>query len=80
MGFNSGFKGLNVLCYTFETYDGFCFMHVSVHIVFNFTYLTLVSFVFLCLVFYPTSVNVDSSVFVSNKFCFSFYFLFLFLM
>jgi len=55
-------------------FNGFCFMHVSVHIVFNFTYLTLVSFVFLCLIFYPTNVNVGSSLFVNNKFCFSFYF------
>jgi len=51
-------------------------MHISVHIVFNFTYLTLVSFVFLFLIFYPTKVNVGSSLFVCNKFCFSFYFLY----
>jgi hypothetical protein len=54
------------LCYTFSFY-GFCLMHVSVHIVFNSTDLTLISFVFLCLIFYPTIVNVDSSLFVSNK-------------
>jgi hypothetical protein len=48
-------------------------MHVSVHIVFKFTNLTLVSFVFLCLTFYPTSVDVDIILFVSNKFCFSFF-------
>jgi hypothetical protein len=62
-------------CVTHSVLMGFV-LCMSVFILFLILDLTLISIVFLCFIFYPTNANVDSSLFVSNKFCFSFYFWF----